>query len=589
AKDEAYIHWKGYDRRLDSWVSWDNVKKFSLENLTKGYDPADIDSDGHGDVDKFYIKQHQANTKFRTISFVRLGQYEISTWYFSPYPREVQNIKTLLLCEFCLSFFKHEVEYERHASRCVARHPPGNEIYRNETNSVWEVDGGICKIYCENLCFLSKLFLDHKTLKHCVSLFMFYILTDICEDGFRIVGYFSKEKYSRNNLSCILVLPHCQRRGFGKFLISFSYALTLMQEIRGTPERPLSDLGRVSYYNFWKQCILHVLKDESEFTINELANELAAMFTYQRSLQELVDNRTISWIFVGGKGGVGKTTTSCSLAVKLAKNRESVLLVSTDPAHNVSDAFGQKFSNKPELVKGFANLYAMETDPNQYRDAGFSLENEGGKGFASMLPELISAFPGIDEAVSFGKLMNFIRSLSFTTIVFDTAPTGHTLRLLSFPSLLEKAFQSLGGGELSSAFEMFSSLTGAKGSEGFLDELRSNTKLVVEMFSDPTKTTFVCVCIPEFLSVYETERLILELTAREIDASYIVVNRVLFPLSGVACRMQSKYLEQIDLLYKDDFHVVAMPMMNDEVRGVADLETFGDLLLVERELPILEV
>lgn len=311
----------------------------------------------------------------------------------------------------------------------------------------------------------------------------------------------------------------------------------------------------------------------------------------EASLQNILEQDSLKWIFVGGKGGVGKTTTSCSLSVQLASVRESVLLISTDPAHNLSDAFSQKFGKDPTLVNGYKNLYAMEIDPNAGLEEMKNEEGMSDSPMGSIFSELSMALPGIDEAMGFAQVMKLIKNMDYSVIVFDTAPTGHTLRFLSFPTLLDKALGKLGslGGRFGAMFSQISSMMGSPSSPdqmfAQINELSAVVKEVNRQFQDSSLTTFVCVCISEFLSLYETERMIQELTAYNIDTHNIVVNQLIYPKPGNTCdlctarrKMQAKYLEQIHELY-EDFHVVQLPLLSAEVRGVEALQQFSKNLV----------
>ncbi|KAI0836322.1 hypothetical protein F5Y06DRAFT_273913 [Hypoxylon sp. FL0890] len=208
-------------------------------------------------------KSRKASGPASQIECIEFGGWEIDTWYAAPYPEEYSRNRVLYICEFCLKYMNSDYVAWRHKLKCSAKHPPGDEIYRNGSISFFEVDGRKNPVYCQNLCLLAKLFLGSKTLYYDVEPFLFYVLCEYDDLGYHFVGYFSKEKRasSQNNVSCILTLPIHQRKGYGHLLIDFSYLLTKVEEKTGSPEKPLSDMGLVSYRNYWRLVICKYLID----------------------------------------------------------------------------------------------------------------------------------------------------------------------------------------------------------------------------------------------------------------------------------------------------------------------------------------
>ena len=173
---------------------------------------------------------------------------------------------------------------------------------------------------------------------------------------------------------------------------------------------------------------------------------------------------------------------------------------------------------------------------NAFGSFGEVAKNQLGIDPSSLIEDIGTSIPGIDEAMAFSEVLKIINTMNFKVVVFDTAPTGHTLRLLGLPSMIDKALAKFSGlqnkfsGVMSQMQNMFGINVSEEQMQSKWTSARDSIKEVNEQFKNPDATTFVCVCIPEFLSLYETERLVQELGNFEIDTHTIVVNQVHFSL-----------------------------------------------------------
>lgn len=265
-------------------------KRFEDARLKAEEDWKKLQAEANANLEqRSILKASGPPSKIKCINF---GGYEIDTWNAAPYPEEYSRNRLLYICEFCLKYMNSDYVAWRHKVRpimvrlqrssltitqlkCPQKHPPGDEIYRDGKYSFFEVDGRKNPVYCQNLCLMAKLFLGSKTLYYDVEPFLFYVMTENDEFGCHFVGYFSKEKRpsSLNNVSCILVMPIYQRRGFGHMLIDFSYLLTKNERKMGSPEKPLSDMGLVSYRGYWRLTLSELLRSHTgPISISEISD-----------------------------------------------------------------------------------------------------------------------------------------------------------------------------------------------------------------------------------------------------------------------------------------------------------------------------
>ncbi|MHA1969874.1 MAG: ArsA family ATPase, partial [Candidatus Hodarchaeales archaeon] len=306
------------------------------------------------------------------------------------------------------------------------------------------------------------------------------------------------------------------------------------------------------------------------------------------------------FLFFGGKGGVGKTTMAAATAVRSADLGYRTLLVSTDPAHSVSDSLDQQIGGDSYIeVHNVKNLWAIELNTEDtlrtYSEMISSQDPSGtisdfiaGDDPSSMSP------PGADETVAFIQLLEYIQNPEYEIVVFDTAPTGHTLKLLQLPEMTQswlyrliKMRQRIGG--MMTGFKtLFGGASAPDEQEAFdkLEELKDQVEKARVHLANAKETEFIAVTIPTIMAIWETERLIRALYEVSFPISQIYINQI--QPENIDCTFcQSRYanheknLQKIKELYSE-FELLEIPIFEYEIRGIDRLRELSLLLYPEK-------
>ncbi|MBX0303485.1 ArsA family ATPase [Haloarcula salinisoli] len=301
------------------------------------------------------------------------------------------------------------------------------------------------------------------------------------------------------------------------------------------------------------------------------------------------------FVLYGGKGGVGKTTVAAATGLELSREGFETLVVSTDPAHSLGDAVERSIGSEPVEIR--ERLWGVEIDPQagidryeaifetlaeEFDDAGIHLDED-------QVAELFTSgvLPGSDELAAIDGLATYVEDDRFDRVVFDTAPTGHTLRLLDLPQMMDRGLATALDlrdqvrRKVDTARTMMFGPMGRKRREeaDSFTEMRDRMERVGEVLRDPARTEFRVVTIPETMAVRESERLVAQLREFEVPVRTLVVNKVIEdPGDCERCLGKQAVQEESLAALRESLPELAVwtvPDESGEVTGLAALERVG--------------
>lgn len=300
-------------------------------------------------------------------------------------------------------------------------------------------------------------------------------------------------------------------------------------------------------------------------------------------------------IMIGGKGGVGKSTCASSIALHFAQQRKKTLIISSDPTPSLSDIFELEIGDQETPIKGVENLYGIEISSEvvlkKWKDRFGPEIYEVVSSFASVdydFVEYIGGAPGIEEEYMLNYILELVESGQYDLVVWDTAPAGHTLRLLHLPQIFLKHLEAATKFymNLYSYFEKLKESVKLKKGKRTLLEIISGwenlAEKVVNFIRDTQKTDFIIVTIPEALGVRQTERIIRDFDEYQLKVNHLIINYVIqqadCDFHRARKEMQQHYIQILKAQYAPRIQLIELPLLPHEIRGIERINRISEIL-----------
>jgi arsenite-transporting ATPase len=295
---------------------------------------------------------------------------------------------------------------------------------------------------------------------------------------------------------------------------------------------------------------------------------------------------SLKMILFGGKGGVGKTTCASAAAIYLAENFKTMIF-STDPAHSLADSLEQKLDDKPREVKGVKNLSALEVNAEkalwkfktEHQNEIKKIVETGTNLDAEDIDSVLALpIPGMDEVMGFKTMIDLIDEAEFDKYIVDTAPTGHALRLLTSPKLLDDWVKVMAKMRWKYRYmiERFAGKYEPDKGDDFLLSMKKTVKRIEDLLRDQNRCEFIAVTIPEDMAILETQRLINSLDKYGIKVRQLVINSVLESDGCKFCREKRKEQDRYINLIKGKFNGLKTTIVSSSPHEIKGLTTLAD-------------